>query len=203
MNKKTLESLVKAGALDRFGNRASLLIAIPEAASKANQMKKQALEGQASLFGDTNPVEEHKEASQSDIDDFTKEEKLNFEKELLGFYLTSHPYSDILQYLKKLISHEIEFLEGEKEGTMVKIGGIIETTKKIFTKKSNAEMAFIQISDEKGISIECVIFPRIFEEYKSLLIQDTVIVIEGKLNMKEDRPIIIAEKITSAKNLQA
>ena len=93
-------------------------------------------------------------------------------------------------------------LEGEKEGTMVKVGGIIEMTKKIFTKKSNAEMAFIQIGDEKGITIECVIFPRVFEEYKSLLVQDTVILIEGKLNMKDDRPVIIVEKINPARNLQ-
>ncbi len=200
MNKKTLESLVKAGAFDTFGNRASLLIAIPEVVQKANQTKKQALEGQESLFGDTQ-VEKRELSPVQDVDDFSPEEKLSFEKELLGFYLTSHPHLETLEYIRQVTSHEIELLEEEPEGTLVKVGGIVETTKKIFTKKSNAEMAFVQISDDKGIGIECVVFPRIFELYKSLLIQDTVIVIEGKLNMKEDRPVIIAERIESAKNL--
>lgn len=201
VNKKTLESLVKAGAMDKFGNRASLLISIPENASKANQIKKQALEGQGSLFEDA-PIEETKMSSFSDVDDFTEQEKLSFEKELLGFYLTSHPHMDTLQYIRSIISHEIELLEGEKEGTIVKIGGIVETAKKIVTKKSNAEMAFVQIADEKGIEIECVVFPRVFEEYKSLLIQDTVIIIEGKVNIKEDRPVIIVDKITQARNFR-
>lgn len=203
VNKKTLESLTKAGALDAFGNRASLLISIPEVVQKVNQSKKQAQEGQESLFGDTSPADDvPATSSYNDIDDFTPEEKLGFEKDLLGFYLTAHPHSQTLEFLKSVISHEIALLEGENEGTHVKIGGIIETAKKIFTKKSNAEMAFIQVNDDRGVGIECVVFPRIFEEYKTLLVLDTVILIEGKVNMKEDRPVIIVERIQSAKNLQ-
>ncbi|MDP3941649.1 MAG: DNA polymerase III subunit alpha, partial [bacterium] len=200
VNKKTLESLVKAGALDSYGNRASLLIAIPEVVSKANQTKKQALEGQGSLFGDL-VVEEKSAFVGQEVDDFTLEEKLGFEKELLGFYLTSHPHMDTLQQIRLVTSHEIELLEEEEEGTIVKVGGIVEMAKKIFTRKSNAEMAFVQISDEKGIGIECVVFPKVFEQFKNLLIQDTVIIIEGKLNVKDDRPVIIADKIIPAKKL--
>lgn len=203
VNKKTLESLVKAGALDEFGNRASILLSIPDVVQKANQSKKQAHEGQESLFGDAPPNEESSTSFSIDVDDFTPEEKLSFEKELLGFYLTAHPHSQTLELLRTIVSHEIELLEGEKEGTVVKIGGIIETAKRIFTKKSNAEMAFIQLSDDKGIGIECVIFPKVFEEYKALLIQDTVIIIDGKLNIKEDRPVIIAERIRAATRAQA
>ncbi|MEN9407382.1 MAG: hypothetical protein RLZZ455_598 [Candidatus Parcubacteria bacterium] len=199
VNKKTLESLTKAGALDEFGNRASLLISVPDVVLKATQTKKQALEGQESLFGDAITPDETQDSSAfTEVDDFTPEEKLGFEKELLGFYLTAHPHSKTLEGLRTVISHEIELLEEEKEGTQVKIGGIIETAKRIFTKKSNAEMAFIQLSDDKGIGVECVIFPRVFEEHKSLLIQDTVILIHGKLSIKEDRPVIIAERIQSA-----
>lgn len=202
VNKKTLESLVKAGALDAFGNRATLLINIPEIAQKASQEKKQALEGQESLFGEES-VTESSTMTLSEVDDFSPEEKLGFEKELLGFYLTSHPHLETLEYIRGIVSHEIELLEGEKEGTIVKIGGIVEAAKKIFTKKSNAEMAFIQITNEKGVGIECVVFPRVFEQYKSLLIQDTVILIQGKLNMKEDRPVILVERIDSATHLHA
>ncbi|MBI4080361.1 MAG: DNA polymerase III subunit alpha [Candidatus Levybacteria bacterium] len=200
VNKKTMESLIKAGAMDTFGNRASLLIGLPEVASKASALKKQSADGQGSLFGDEPEKIEVKEAVHQDVDDFTKEEKLTFEKEFLGFYLTSHPYMDTLTYIKRVITHEIEFLETEKEGTIVKVGGIVETSRKIVTKKTNSEMAFISLGDEKGITIECIIFPRVFEQYKQLLITDSVIVIEGKVDLKDERPIIIVDKIYEAKS---
>lgn len=201
VNKKTLESLIKAGAMDQFGNRASLLIAMPEIIAKRNQIKKQEADGQAGLFGDEDASTESVNFSIADIEDFTSQEKLMFEKEFLGLYLTSHPQLDSLSYIKTIISHEIELLEEVNEGTIVKVGGIIETARKIFTKKSNAEMAFIAIGDEKGVTVECVVFPRVFEQYKALLTNDNCIVIEGKLDMKEDRPVIIADKIFSARTL--
>lgn len=202
VNKKTAESLIKAGAMDSFGNRATLLISLPDMVNKANQLKKQATEGQESLFGEETQENQQHHIASDDIEDFSKEEKLSFEKEFLGFYLTSHPHLDTLTVIKSIISHEIELLEGEEEGTIVKVGGIIEAAKKIFTKKSNSEMAFISLGDEKGITIECVIFPRVFEQYKSLLINDSVIVIEGKLDYKNDKPVIIADRIHSAQNLR-
>lgn len=202
VNKKTLESLIKAGAFDEFGNRASLLVAMPEIMLKCQQLKKQASEGQNSLFGEEEESSEQKvQFSIVDIEDFSNQEKLMFEKEFLGFYLTSHPHMSTLSSIKSIISHEIELLEEEKAGTLVKVGGIIETSRKIMTKKTNAEMAFISISNEKGITVEAVIFPRVFEQYKELLINDNVIVIEGKLDTKEDRPVIIADRIIAAKNL--
>jgi DNA polymerase III subunit alpha len=195
VNKKTSESLIKAGAMDKFGNRASLLIALPEIVNKANTVKKQASEGQASLFGDDEGPSISMTTMSQDIDDFTQEEKLTFEKEFLGFYLTSHPHMETLQYLKKVISHEIELLEAEKEGTTVKVGGIIETARKILTKKTASEMAFLMLSNEKGVSIECVVFPKVFTQYKQLLVNDNVIVVEGRIDTKNDKPVIIAERI--------
>lgn len=201
VNKKTIESLIKAGAMDAFGNRASLLISMPDIVSKAQNTKKQTAEGQESLFGDEPAMT--KAAPHIDVDDFTNEEKLMFEKEFLGFFLTSHPHADTLQVLKRVNTHEIELLETEVEGTFVKIGGIIETARKIFTKKTGAEMAFIAIGDEKGMTVETVVFPKTYELYRELLVQDNVILVEGKLNMKDDRPVIIADRISNAKNLTA
>lgn len=201
VNKKTFESLIKAGALDGFGNRASLLIALPEVMHKCHENKKQAQQGQSQLFTETDDTKENIKLLHADVEDFSLNEKLMFEKEFLGFYLTSHPQHDTLYYLKKIITHEIEYLVEEKEGTSVKVGGIIETSRKIITKKTNAEMAFISIGDEKGVTIECVIFPRVFEQFKSLLINDTVVLIEGRLDLKDDRPVIIADRIIEAKNI--
>jgi len=195
VNKKTVESLIKAGTMDEFGNRASLLIAYPQVAEIAHKKRKQEEEGQTSLFGtieDTKP----KQTTIRRIEDFSPNEKLAFEKEFLGLYLTSHPQLDNLLFIKSRISHEIELLTEEKEGAKVRIGGIIESLRRIFTKKNNNEMAFLLIGNERGLSVECVVFPRIFEQHKNLLVKESVIIIEGHLDTKNDKPTIIAEKIS-------
>lgn len=202
VNKKTLESLIKAGAMDDFGKRASLLISLPEIVNTVNKMKRQSIGGQSSLFGD-DPIVKPSHKTTADVDDFSLQEKLNFEKEFLGFYLTSHPQMETLSYIKSVITHEIDFLEGEKEGTIVRVGGIIETARRVFTKKTNSEMAFIGIGNERGILIECVVFPKVYAQYKSLLINEAVIVVEGRIDTRNDKPMIITEKIFPAKKLSA
>ncbi|MEK7571593.1 MAG: DNA polymerase III subunit alpha [Patescibacteria group bacterium] len=203
VNKKTIESLIKSGAMDAYGNRAALLIALPEIVAQANQIKKQTSEGQTSLFEIGGQTEKMPEVSfaMEDIDDFTEEEKLHFEKEFLGFYLTSHPYMKTLIEANKHITHTFEQLEEEKEGTRIKISGIIEEAKKIFTKKNNSEMAFVTLSDEKGVTIEVVVFPKTYTLYKSLLIKDRVVIIEGKLDIKNDKPTLLADSILSPNQL--
>lgn len=203
VNKKTIESLIKAGAMDLFGNRASLLMAYPEITEIAHKKRKQEEEGQTSLFGENDQIRRESKTIDNRVEDFSPNEKLAFEKEFLGLYLTSHPQLDNLEYIKSIISHEIELLTEEKEGTKVKIGGIIESSRRIFTKKNNNEMAFLVIGNEKGLSVECVVFPRIFEEHKSLLTRDAVIIIEGHLDTKNDKPTIIAEKISAVNRLSS
>ncbi len=195
VNKKTMESLIKAGALDAFGKRATLLMIFPEIVDKTGKKRKAKEEGQAGLFGDEEAQEELVMSSPPQIDDFSSEEKLSFEKDLLGFYLTSHPQMDTLLRLRTVITHELDLLLEEKDGTQVKIGGIIETTRRIFTKKTGAEMAFVMLSNERGIGIDCVVFPKVFDRYKSYLTKDTVVIVEGHLDTKNDKPAIIVEKI--------
>ncbi len=204
VNKKTLESLIKAGAFDTFGNRASLLIAMPDVVAKANDMKKQVSDGQGSLFGteDIFLLKDEVKKSQmkkidEDIEDFTEAEKLAFEKEFLGFYLTAHPQMGNLQIILPHTTHEIELLEGEEDGNTVKVGGIIENVKKIYTKRSNAEMAFMTLGDEKGVGIECVVFPKIYEIYRNILVVDNVILVQGKINTRDDKLALIIDKILS------
>ncbi|MCL5439051.1 MAG: DNA polymerase III subunit alpha [Patescibacteria group bacterium] len=195
VNKKTMESLIKAGAMDQFGQRAKLLISLPGITSDAQRVKKQKLEGQGSLFDDDSPSSSPKKQAVNQINDFSENEKLAFEKEFLGIYLTSHPQIENLSLIKQFVTHDLEFISEEKEGTKVKVGGIIETSKRIFTKKSGSEMAFITIGDEKGLAIECVVFPKIFEEFKDLLIRDTVVVVNGRIDTKNEKPVIIVERI--------
>lgn len=197
VNKKTIESLTKAGAMDMFGNRASILMSYPEITEIAHKKRKQEEEGQTSLFGDHDDIKLKSKFVEKEVEDFSPNEKLAFEKEFLGLYLTSHPQLNNLMRIKSVITHEIELLIEEKEGARVKVGGIIESLRKIFTKKNNNEMAFLVIGNEKGLSVECVVFPRVFEQHKSLLIRESVVIIEGHLDTKNDRPTIIAEKISN------
>lgn len=197
INKKTIESLIKAGAMDIFGNRAQLLSNYSDIIENVNRVKKNKLEGQSSLFGEE-PDEEVSPKSQN-VQDFSPNEKLAFEKEFLGFYLTSHPQMANLIAVKSLTSHDIGQLEEVVEGKFVTVGGIIETTRKIFTKKTGAEMAFITISDEKGVTIEVVVFPKIYDRHKSLIATDGLVIVEGKVDTKNDRPVILAEKLSTMK----
>ncbi|QQG40503.1 MAG: DNA polymerase III subunit alpha [Candidatus Levyibacteriota bacterium] len=193
VNKKTMESLIKAGAFDIFGKRAMLLLTFPDIIEMISKKKKKE-SGQASLFGDSEP-ELIQKTSKVIVDDFSFEEKLGFEKELLGFYLTAHPQMERLLQIQSIITHQLDLLSEEKDGATVKIGGIIEAIRRIFTKKTGAEMAFLAVGNEKGIAIDCVVFPKVFEQYKSYLIKDSVIVIEGHLDAKNEKIAIIAEKI--------
>ena len=195
INKKTIESLIKAGAMDSFGNRASLLTSYHEIIEHVGRSKKQKNEGQVGLFGDEDNNSKD-ETSLSNVDDFTPNEKLAFEKEFLGFYLTSHPQMENLIALKSVVTHELDLLDDQIEGEYVKVGGIIEGLRRIFTKKTGSEMAFVTIGNEKGLLVDCVIFPRIFEKYRNLIIKDTLIVLEGRIDTKNERPVIIAEKIS-------
>lgn len=193
INKKTIESLIKSGAMDFFGKRAKLLIDYPEIMEKISRKKKQSVGGQTSLFGD-DPMDEVK-LSNPDVADFSENEKLAFEKEFLGLYLTSHPQLNNLLKLKEKITNELESLPEELEGSRVVVGGIIDAIRKIFTK-SGSEMAFVNLANEKGGSIECVVFPKVFEQYKGILGKENVLIVAGRIDSKNDKPVLIVEKIS-------
>lgn len=203
VNKKTIESLIKSGAMDKFGNRASLLVAYPEIVSKINVIKKQNADGQKSFFDlDTDSTAEIQiEYTLTEIDDFPEKEKLDFEKEFLGIYLTSHPHIDTLLHLKTMNTMEFELLEEQQHGDIVKVGGIIDSVKKILTKKTQSEMAFLGLTDEKGTALECVVFPKVYELHKKLLEKDKVILLSGKIDTKNDKPTILVDSITSMETL--
>lgn len=196
VNKKTLESLIKAGAFDGFGTRAALLTSITDIVSSITKKTVKKPTNQASLFDDLPIISpEPKALIGLDVEEFSESEKLVFERELLGFYLSDHPLNQKLGSLFTFASHKIGELEEVKEGTKVKVGGLVGQIKKIFTKRSGEEMAFVRLEDHVGVSIECVVFPKIFERSKAYLIKDSILVIEGRLDKKEDLPVIIVDGV--------
>lgn len=197
VNKKTLESLIKAGAFDDFGKRAALLSSISNIVSAITKKPVKKQVNQISLFGDLPQVSPRgfSEDDMLDIEDFTESEKLMFERELLGFFLSDHPLNQKLNTLFTFATHKISDLSEVKNGTRVKIGGLVSTVKKIFTKRSNEEMAFVTLEDHLGVSIECVVFPKTYERAKSYLVKDAIVIVEGKLDFKEEIPVIIVEGV--------
>ena len=198
VNKKTIESLIKAGAMDEFGKRVSLLSLYPQIVEKIGKEQKAHDRNQVGLF-DNEPTTVKASYEMSIVDDgiaeFTDQEKLLFERELLGFFLTNHPLNQQLAALTAKTSHRIPNLPEEKEGTHIKIGGILSQVKKILTRKSNAEMAFLTLEDQIGYSVECVIFPKVFDSFKYLLVKDSIVVIDGKLDFKDEQPVIIVSAL--------
>ncbi|HVZ67732.1 MAG TPA: DNA polymerase III subunit alpha [Patescibacteria group bacterium] len=197
VNKKTIESLVKAGAMDEFGKRAALLSIYPNIVEKIAKEAKKKDRNQFSLFDDEpTPTKSHYEAKVDEtIEEFSEKEKLGFERELLGFFLTNHPLNQELEQILEKTTHPIVNLAEEKEGTRIKVAGILSTVKKILTRKNNSEMAFATLEDHVGYSIECVVFPKIFESYKYQLVKDNIVFIEGKLNFKDEQPVIIVDTL--------
>lgn len=192
VNKKTLESLIKAGAFDRFGGRAELLTALSLITEEVHREKKRTEHGQIGLFDTHSSTPVHDKLPQ--VDEFSKAELLRFEKELLGFYLTEHPLTASISLISRKVSHNIGDLTTSETGMMVIVGGIIGQVKKIITKNGNQEMAFVKLSDLSG-AIEIVVFPRTYTRTKSFLVPDTIILVKGRVDEKDGRTTLIAEDV--------
>ncbi|KKS90293.1 MAG: polymerase III, alpha subunit protein [Candidatus Woesebacteria bacterium GW2011_GWA1_43_12] len=183
VNKKVLESLIKAGAMDHFGKRAALLAALDKIRELGTSISKLKSSGQTTLFT-SSETPDHSDKL-PDIDEFEKTIKLGMEKDLLGFYLTEHPQADILAKLGQSVTHRISELPvGNLTGMRVTIGGIIETCRNVITKNGNKPMCFCKISDS-GRSVEAVVFPKIYEFTSEIWKPDTVVIVTGKLEMRD------------------
>ena len=193
LNKKSLEALIKAGALDEFGERGQMLGNV-EHLLAYNKEKSKVPDNQTSLFGGL----ADSAASQDDLRLFpvpaaSQAEKLAWEKELLGLYISGHPLDKFRATLEKRDVNIAKVKSELKEGMIAVIGGIIEEAKPIFTKK-NDQMMFVRLADFSG-TIEVVVFPRVFEEFKKFLITERCVAIRGKISNRNDEISLIAEKI--------
>jgi DNA polymerase-3 subunit alpha len=194
VNKKTVESLIKAGAMDTYGKRAALLVALPEIVDTLHKKKKDTDKGQSGLFDDMSGEVTPHVPKLPNVPELPSNELLTFEKELLGFYLTAHPLSSYEKQLKLLDAKHIADITDDDVGGKTKIAGIIVDVKKIFTKAGNNEMAFVKIEDLTG-TIEAVVFPKIFSQTSSLLVSDTVVELSGKVDEKDEKKTILADSI--------
>lgn len=193
VNRKTLESLIRAGAMDAFGSRAKLLSGVTSILEVAHRQKKNVAHGQVGLFDDEPDETPSLSDMFPDIPELPQDQILAAEKELLGFYFSAHPMSRIRAHFEKLKAIEIVTINDEMVGTRLNVCGMVTSLKKIFTKSSNQEMAFIKLSDLTG-SIEVVVFPKLFAKHPDLWQSDEILLISGKVDEKDDRITFLAEE---------
>ncbi len=194
LNKKSLESLIKAGAFDTLEERKKLLANLEKLLSWAREQKKNKENNQKSLFGGKKGEKTTNEAHLQESEPATKKEKCDWEKEFLGLYITNHPLEDFAGLfkektfpIKKVIQ---QFFE---TGKQVRIGGIISKIKKIITKNGQP-MLFVTVEDQTD-KVEVIAFPRVLERNAVCFQENKIVFVSGQVNMRDGTPKIICEKI--------
>lgn len=180
LNRKALESLVKAGALDQFASRSQLIGNIDHMLEYHKELSKQST-NQNSLFSalGESAIPPIRLAQSPEI---PRKQLLAWEKELLGLFVSGHPLDQYRAAFEERDVNVVKIRSEYQEGMTAVVGGIIEDARIIRTKK-NDEMAFVKIADLSG-SIECVVFPKTFATYRALLVPDALIAVKGKISRR-------------------
>ena len=186
-NRKAWESLIKSGAFDYMGDRSDLLFNLDSITSFASKLQKEAVSGQTNLFGmlggdDAASVQSTLHLQKAPVKHDDKE-RLMWERELLGLYISAHPLDRYETYLSEQ-TQPLTQLVPEYDSRMMTVGGIISTVRTIVTK-SGSKMAFVGIEDKFGEG-EIIVFPNLYEKVGAKLVQDAVIRVSGK-NSARDR----------------
>ena len=202
-NRKVLESLVKCGAFDSIGQKRSQMFAcIDKAIDRANEAHQDKMSGQFSLFGGEDEQEPLLETDQKmpDIDEWDPQQMLQFEKELLGFYVTGHPLDNYKKIFDIFNFDSITKIKNAKFAKSIKLAGIVSKIKNMLTKRGNEKMAVVTIEDY-GDSMEVVFYPKIYSQCADFLAADIPIYITGKLEITDKDPKILVDEVILLKDV--
>lgn len=188
-NKKSLEALVMSGAMDSMGERNALLQSVEELLAASREVSARRASGQSSLFGGGSAAVSVRLRSAVPA---TKREKLAWEKELLGLYVTDHPFAEIRRQIEGRVS-PLSTLSSTPKGTVVISGGVIAIAKTV-TTKAGERMAFITLTDESA-TVETVVFPKLFAQCAADIREDACVLVLGKRSEKDDEVRYIADRI--------
>lgn len=208
INKKSLEALIKSGALDSFGyTRKDLIEQIEILISYSQKKDKEAGSNQANLFGDSTVAMSQLNIVRTD-QEVEDHQKLGWERELLGLYLSSHPLEKYQQFLDQKLTAIKSLTPANSEGKSVSIGGTVSTIREITTKKGS-KMAFIGLADMSG-EMELVCFPEPYKSYGNLLkTPNAAIIASGKVSFKTrdgdigDEPKMLLDTAFNLNNLDS
>ncbi len=190
-NKKSWEAAIKTGAFDRFGDRSDLLFNLEQIQAYGAKRQKDAASGQTDLFGAMGDAGVIPEPEIKTAPTYVPEkEKLLWERDLMGLYISSHPLDRYDVYFEEQ-THPYDLVTAENDGKGIVIGGLISAVRTIITK-SNTRMAFVKL-ENKTSEQEVIIFPSLYEEIGAKLEQDNVIKVSGRINAKDKNGNISSE----------
>lgn len=190
VNKRVLEGLIKVGAFDSMGvARAQLMAVLDQALEEANAIQRERAQGQTSLFevmdaSQDAPGRGEEPARQyPEVAEWSPEQRLKYERELTGFYITAHPLSRFTTAISQLATHSTATLADVRDGQEVKICGVVGSMKSLMTKKGD-RMAYVQIEDLHGL-VEVIVFPELFKQSGQALFPDSVVHVTGTVDRME------------------
>ncbi|ACB84145.1 DNA polymerase III subunit alpha [Natranaerobius thermophilus] len=200
-NKKAIESLIKVGAFDAFEhNRKQMLQVLDEAVKKAQAFTSGSVKGQVTMFEIVSDGTNKIDLDYPDVEEFTLNELLQMEKELLGFFVSGHPLDNYKEKLANIDTSSLAELNQIKEGFRIKVAGICQDVKEIITKKGE-QMAFCTLEDQSG-TVELVIFPDQYSKGRQLILDGAPVLITGKVDYKEEGETkILVEKLLALESI--
>ncbi|MCG0278084.1 MAG: DNA polymerase III subunit alpha [Thermanaeromonas sp.] len=192
VNRRVLESLIRCGAFDSLGKgRRPLLEALDTCIEAASQAQSDRKKGQVSLLDMVGATLE--DPPLPEVPEFSQEEILAMEKELLGFYLSGHPLEPYAKSLRRLTTHTLARLTELADGTPVVVGGVLVGFRKVITRRGEP-MAYLVLEDFGG-QVEVLVFPRLFERCREWLLKDQVLLVEGRVDREEEGVKVLAEHL--------
>ncbi|MBI4458077.1 DNA polymerase III subunit alpha [Candidatus Uhrbacteria bacterium] len=197
-NKKSLEALIMSGAMDCLGERNQLLASVDQILSFHKNAMRDVDSGQKTLFSSAPRMAAAAEIVLRPVPAATKREKLAWERELLGLYVSAHPFKEYADYFSGLLTQIASLDAAKHKSGLVLVGGIIMEAKQITTKKNDL-MAFIRLEDTSG-GIEAVVFPSIFKTSAAVWVKDAPVLIYGKFEEREGEKKILCEKVRPLTN---
>ena len=202
LNKRAVESLIKAGAFDSLGHaRRGLLMAFESIIDTTLIHRRERDQGVMSLFADTGPemggFDERTPISDTEFD---KAERLKFEKEMLGLYVSDHPLLGVEASLRRKVDCMVADASEREDGSMITLGGVITGLTRKYTKKGD-QMAVFVLEDLAG-AIEVTVFPRVLQEQGHRLANDSIVLVKGRIDRRDESRLgFMAQELTVADNL--
>ncbi|MCC6804242.1 MAG: DNA polymerase III subunit alpha [Anaerolineae bacterium] len=196
IGKRTVESLIKVGALKSLGNRRTLIAALDRIVSYSADRHKAKEVGQASLFGETESATDDLLHNLPQAEEVSQREMLNWEKELLGLYVSSHPIDPVMEQMRD--SNLINTLELKSDETPqdkpVRLVGLVAALRRIPTK--NRDMMCVATLEDRFGTIDAVLFPRTWNQYAEMMEEGAVVIVAGKFDRSRNDPQIICESVS-------
>jgi len=199
LNKRTIESLIKAGGFDSLGHpRQGLLLVFEPIIDHAVNRRREREAGILSLFGDGEPGDEAGSGLTERLDipdkEFDRKTRLDFEKEMLGLYVSDHPLLGTERLLRRHVDCTLAEFRDSREGELHTVGGVVTALTRKYTKRGDLMATFVL--EDLGAALDVIVFPKTMADVGQLLEDDAIVCVRGRLDRRDEQPKIVAMELT-------